>query len=804
MIEHSLLRSNTDMNQPRQMLTLFLVFGGLMIGWQYIQNQIWPPRVIVVQPLRETAMIVGGGPMLALKEVSQLRPSTPPPADASTTPDAVAKVEGKEPEAKRGAPARKPSEPNELVGMGWVTDDVPVKPNLRVLLSRRGGAVQQVVLNQFQMADREGLPVFNEIDGIKKPRPLPLLAGVLWEKTNELRDQQSLPLPELAPGKLDPATEKTLSRASYLMYHYERSIDDRPLDTLGTRMWDIESNSTDGDSGTQTVVFKTTLDAPFFATIRRVYTLNPKEYHIGMRVDIERQAGQKGNPLRYQVSGPVNMPIEGEWYTATFRQALIGYVDRRSNATRTIEDPISTRHSEGGDRHIAGDRIIQYAGVALQFFASVLAVDDEQPGKKMDFLEYARTTTEGDTHRDKPFLDEMTTRVVSKEIAADASVSHQYLLYNGPVKVRLLRQLGGVRDVDNALVAKYLDRLHLNTLTDAPMPNFFGRFANAIFWTDIVIAFTNLIHGLLWALNQVIPNLGVCIIVLTFMVRMLLHPLGRKAAANGQIMQAKMAELAPQIKELEKKYEGDFNKLRQEKAMLMFANGINPLSSLGGCLPLLAQMPIFMGLYYAIQESIFLRLEPFLWIPNLAAPDMLFRFGEDVPFLSKPDSLGSGLYVGPFFNILPFVSVGLMLYQQIKTMPKAVDEQQAMQQKMMKFMLILFAFMFYKVAAGLCIYFIVSSIWGIVERRLIPKPKLGTDGKVVSKTATAVKAAEIANALNARGKRPGSRSNSRGGSNSRGNSGNNPKAPTPDPTTRRGKFSAWWQKVLEEAKKKQK
>jgi len=89
-------------------------------------------------------------------------------------------------------------------------------------------------------------------------------------------------------------------------------------------------------------------------------------------------------------------------------------------------------------------------------------------------------------------------------------------------------------------------------------------------------------------------------------------------------------------------------RLHAEKSKVMRAHGINPSAMFGGCLLLLAQMPIFMGLYYALQESVFFRLEPLTpwWIPNLAAPDMLIRWGEDIPWISDPPSLGGALYLG--------------------------------------------------------------------------------------------------------------------------------------------------------------
>ena len=77
--------------------------------------------------------------------------------------------------------------------------------------------------------------------------------------------------------------------------------------------------------------------------------------------------------------------------------------------------------------------------------------------------------------------------------------------------------------------------------------------------------------------------------------------------------------------------------------------------------------------------------------------------------------------LGPYFNLLPLLTIVLFIVQQKMFMPPAADEQAAMQQKMMKYMMIFMGVMFFKVASGLCIYFIASSLWGLAERRFLPK-----------------------------------------------------------------------------------
>ena len=152
---------------------------------------------------------------------------------------------------------------------------------------------------------------------------------------------------------------------------------------------------------------------------------------------------------------------------------------------------------------------------------------------------------------------------------------------------------------------------------------------------------------------------------------------------------------------------------------------------------------------------------------------MLIRWGEWIPFISDPDSFGMFYYLGPYFNLLPIIAVVLMLVQQKLMTPPPADEQQEMQQKMMKYMMIFFGLMFYKVPAGLCLYFIASTGWGVAERKLLPKKK-------------------PADAAGANGQ-PGAAG--KAGPGARGKGKAKPEAPP-------SKLREWWEKLLKEASKK--
>jgi YidC/Oxa1 family membrane protein insertase len=111
-----------------------------------------------------------------------------------------------------------------------------------------------------------------------------------------------------------------------------------------------------------------------------------------------------------------------------------------------------------------------------------------------------------------------------------------------------------------------------------------------------------------------------------------------------------------------------------------------------------------------LNNSVALRHSSFLYIRDLAAPDMLFQLPFTIPFINAD-----------YFNLLPFLVVALMLVQTKLFSPPPTTPEAEMNQKMMKYMMILMAFMFYKVPSGLGLYFITSSLWQIGERLLIPK-----------------------------------------------------------------------------------
>ena len=628
----------------------------------------------------------------------------PKPKDAKQPADAVkVAADAKKAEAEKAAPKKdtppavvkpavpaKPAEPHKEIAFG---DD---KSYIRAELSSKGAGVQSLSLNYFRASSRLGLPEDHEL---------------------EL-------LPKDANGDL-PA---------FAVYLYEKPDDKQPLEALGLLEWKTEELSKP-DERIWKVAFSTEVPGQDLR-ITKTFTLNPNDYHLGLTVKLERlKQLQDKTRFRYQLAGGHGLPVEGQWYTTTYRNALVGGLSKGDVFWRDFQDSRSIAAHAGGDAVLRGDgRGIVYAAIDDQYFSSAIAVDDDQD--KRDFIAYARATVESTPPPNELMLADLAMRVVSEAIElkpTDAAIEHKYVLYHGPAKVKLLSDsFGGSEPVSTELINKYVDKLHLETLMDyhmqgsGPFVWISENISDPMRWSYLLISTTNMMHMVMNWLHNIVPSYGLCIILLTFMVRGCLYPISRRQALSSRNMQEKMKVLQPEMKVLKEKYKNDFRAFSQAQQELYRKHKVNPFAGMAGCLPLLAQMPIFMGLYYSLQESPHFRLAPFLWIENLAAPDMLKWWGENIPWISEPSAHGGFLYLGPFFNILPVLAAGLMLVQQKMMMPPAMDEQQEMQQKMTKYMTLFFCLMFYKMAAGLCIYFIVSSTWGLIERKMLPKKKTDT------------------------------------------------------------------------------
>lgn len=232
----------------------------------------------------------------------------------------------------------------------------------------------------------------------------------------------------------------------------------------------------------------------------------------------------------------------------------------------------------------------------------------------------------------------------------------------------------------------------------------------------------------LTAIETIVRDWGVAIIILVLVVRLILHPITKKSQVNMMKMGKQMASLQPELEKLKKKYADDQQKFQQEQMRLFREKGVNPLGMLG-CLPMLLQTPIWIALYATLFFAIELRHQPAFYgvfqmfngwgfLADLSSPDRFIRF-SDQPWTIKWGLLESLDFSS--LNILPLLWAVVMFFQQKYTTPPPANEQAAQQQKIMKWMTLLFPFFLYSAPSGLTLYILASSAAGIVDSYYVRK-----------------------------------------------------------------------------------
>jgi YidC/Oxa1 family membrane protein insertase len=434
----------------------------------------------------------------------------------------------------------------------------------------------------------------------------------------------------------------------------------------------------------QEIVFRKRLPA-LGLTITKAIGLRRGIDGLELRLEFESSAPHH---LAYKLQGPYSLPIEGEWYTSTFREVFFGKLrDGQTEIETKTADEVADREAKG-DPVRATSLPLKYAGVENQYFASFFEPVPlpARPDERRDEKTVAIVTRPAAEKRKSDVSVVLDTRPI--DLAPGQGVVHGYRVFAGPKSDAALAAFGAEG------LSSYRKGWQIPLI--GPAATFLAR--------TIISPLLDQIYNVTRAAGRLVGapagNYGIAIILLTVVVRLLMFPLSRKQAVSAKRMQ----DLQPQLMALREKYKDDKEKIGRETLALYQRNGVNPF---GGCLLVLLQMPIFLGLWQTLNNSVALRHAPFLWIRDLAAPDMLFPFGMDVPFL------------GRYFNLLPCLVVVLMMIQTKLFSPPATTDEQKQQQMIMKWMLVFMAVMFYRVPAGLSLYFITSSLWSIGERLLL-------------------------------------------------------------------------------------
>ena len=242
-------------------------------------------------------------------------------------------------------------------------------------------------------------------------------------------------------------------------------------------------------------------------------------------------------------------------------------------------------------------------------------------------------------------------------LPVDRQLDVTFRIFQGPKQLDLLRGVG--RELDTAV--------DYGSIT-----NLFAFFARILLWV-------------MQKLELVVRNWGISIILLTVVVKGLLYPLTAKSMQSMN----EMRKLQPEIEKLKAKFGDDKEKLNQAVMQLYQQHKVNPL---GGCLPMLIQMPIWFALYATLQTSVELYNEPFLWLRDLTQYD-------------------------PYF-ILP-LTMGASSFLMQKLSPQPADNTQA--KMLLYFMPIFFTFIMLKLPSGLTLYILVNNLLSIAQQQWLMK-----------------------------------------------------------------------------------
>ncbi len=273
-------------------------------------------------------------------------------------------------------------------------------------------------------------------------------------------------------------------------------------------------------------------------------------------------------------------------------------------------------------------------------------------------IEPVNAVTSGYVKKISPQESEVGLLVNDLELKPGTQIGHLYHIYLGPQDLKIL----------NALKPEWTGIIYYG---------FFDFIAQLIL--QLLGFFYSLVHNWGWA-----------IILLSLAVYFMLFPLSIKQMRAMKEMQL----LQPKIEALRQELKDNPQKLNKEIMELYKEHKVNPL---GGCLPLLLQMPIFFALYQALIRSVALRGAHFLWIKDLSSPDKLFTLKTSLPLF------------GNQINILPILmAIGMFIQQKISTTKATGDAAQ--QQKIMAIIMpVMFGVIFYQMPSGLVLYWFVNS-----------------------------------------------------------------------------------------------
>lgn len=400
------------------------------------------------------------------------------------------------------------------------------------------------------------------------------------------------------------------------------------------------------------------------------YTLPEHGYLVQM--DIVQQGMQAIIP-------PSVSTIDMVWSQKMARNEAGRVFEERNSALYYMfaNGEVDNLKESGSDREELTERV-KWIGYKNQFFSTVLVPQTNFAAADIDSEEL-----ENDPH----FIKQMSSSTVL-DYSASLEYPASFTWFIGPNSYPLLS------DIEDTITPE--ENLHLTKLI--PLGWTLFRWINTII---IIPVFS--------FLGKYIASYGLIILLLTIFIKIILFPFTYKS----YISQARMRVLAPEIKAINDKYPGNENAMkRQQETMALYSRaGASPFS---GCLPMLLQFPILIAMFNFFPSAIELRGESFLWAKDLSAPDAIFSWTTNIPFISST----FGNHISLFCLLMTVVNI---IYTRITMQNQPTGNSMPGMKWMMYLMPVMFLFFFNNYAAGLSYYYLLSLLITIIQTYVFRK-----------------------------------------------------------------------------------
>jgi len=363
-----------------------------------------------------------------------------------------------------------------------------------------------------------------------------------------------------------------------------------------------------------------------------------------------------GIDLEIETHNLSNLSLDINWSLILGELNFAGNQDEARFQSVAIANKDKVHHLNGRKNFNAD--AIQFLGLSNRYFSAIL-----QPEQ----IVYSAAIEELSKERARVSI-----KPVETSIAPNRQVAQKFRIYLGPQHLQSI----------NKVNSEWSIVMHYRTFN---------------FIAHLLLQLLEFIYG-------IVHNWGWVLVMLSALIYLILFPLTLKQMRSMKEMQA----IQPRVEELRKAYKDNPQRLNKEIMQLYKDHKVNPL---GGCLPLILQIPVFFALYQVLMRSVALKGAQFLWIKDLSQPDSLFMLPVSLPI------------VGNEFNILPLAMAAEMFFQQKMSMSTAAGGSKEQQKIMLILFPIMFGLIFYKMPSGLVLYWFINSTLMLAYQWRISKQK---------------------------------------------------------------------------------